>query len=195
MHPPHREKVRKGAHLLSGDGGEIPERMLQRSARAGGGSGSRALSEALLRARPALSEKFSILHITGKDGAPMSQGDYLAIPYLSDMGSAYAAADLVLSRAGSNTLFELLALKKRAVVVPLARSSRGDQLENARYFEKKGLLRVLPEEELGRLPEVLTETLTDPMLGDALAHAEYGSGTQCIVELLHSRLQEGGVSE
>ena len=48
---------------------------------------------------------------------------YVQREYESDMGSAYACADLVLSRAGSNTVFELLALKKPAVLVQIGRAS------------------------------------------------------------------------
>lgn len=51
--------------------------------------------------------------------------------------------------AGSNTVFETLALKKPALFVPLEnRRSRGDQVQNALYFRERGLCRVLREREL-----------------------------------------------
>lgn len=58
-------------------------------------------------------------------------------------------ADIVISRAGANVIFELLALKKPNLLIPLSRkSSRGDQILNARSFEKSGYSVVIEEEEL-----------------------------------------------
>lgn len=58
-------------------------------------------------------------------------------------------ADIVISRAGSNTIFELLALKKPNLLIPLSsKSSRGDQILNAQSFEKRGFSMVLKEEDL-----------------------------------------------
>ncbi len=161
----------------------------------GGGSGSRALSDALLAHLPALLEHFSILHITGRRDSPERREQagnalYLERAFENDMGSAYAAADVVLCRAGSNTLFELLALKKRALLVPLARASRGDQAENARYFEEKGLVRVASEEQLRDLPALLLETKNDPVLGENLANCKIGSGTGAIVRLIKQKSGE-----
>ncbi len=64
-------------------------------------------------------------------------------------GDILAAADVVISRAGANALFELLALHKLNLLVPLpAASSRGDQLENAAFAEEQGYSLVLREEAL-----------------------------------------------
>ena len=107
-----------------------------------------------------------------------------------------ACADVVLSRAGSNTVFELMALKKRAVLVPLAHATRGDQLANATYFEKQGLVSVLREEELARLPAAVKETLEDARLGDALAASQFSSATGEIVKLIREFVDDaGGASE
>jgi len=60
-----------------------------------------------------------------------------------------AAADIVVSRAGANALFELLTLGKLNLLVPLsARASRGDQIQNAAFAERAGYSVVLPEAEL-----------------------------------------------
>ena len=65
------------------------------------------------------------------------------------MPALYAATDAVVSRAGSNTIFELLALKKPMLLIPLPKgASRGDQVQNAEYFRKRGLARVLPQDAL-----------------------------------------------
>ena len=115
----------------------------------GGGSGSAALNAALEGALPDLLPRFDVLHIRGKNGGCPARGGYLPLSFEKDMASAYACADYVLARAGSNTVFETLALKKPALFVPLEnRRSRGDQVQNALYFRERGLCRVLREREL-----------------------------------------------
>jgi UDP-N-acetylglucosamine--N-acetylmuramyl-(pentapeptide) pyrophosphoryl-undecaprenol N-acetylglucosamine transferase len=76
-----------------------------------------------------------------------------------------AASDLVLCRAGANTLWELAALGKPAVLVPLSgQASRGDQIENARHFAGCGAALVVPEQEAGggRLTGQVLSLLADP---------------------------------
>jgi UDP-N-acetylglucosamine--N-acetylmuramyl-(pentapeptide) pyrophosphoryl-undecaprenol N-acetylglucosamine transferase len=66
------------------------------------------------------------------------------------MPHVLAAADLILSRAGSNAIFEFLALQKPHLLVPLPlTASRGDQILNARAFAAEGYSRVLAEEDIG----------------------------------------------
>lgn len=153
----------------------------------GGGSGSLAINSAIRNNLPALLKKFRILHLCGKgnllDNPPAG---YVQREFETDMGSAYACADLVLSRAGSNTVFEILALKKPAVLVPLEKNSRGDQLENALYFEKRGLCAVLREENLSELPTTLSRTIKNADLASALKDADVSNGTPAILELIKS---------
>ena len=62
---------------------------------------------------------------------------------------AYACANILISRAGSNTLCEILALRKPALLIPYPMgASRGDQIVNARSFEARGLSRVLMQEDM-----------------------------------------------
>ena len=69
--------------------------------------------------------------------------------------NAFAVASVCVSRAGSNTLFELMSLKIPCVLIPLPKgASRGDQIYNAEYFQKLGLANVLPQSVL--TPESLT---------------------------------------
>ncbi|MDE7158042.1 MAG: UDP-N-acetylglucosamine--N-acetylmuramyl-(pentapeptide) pyrophosphoryl-undecaprenol N-acetylglucosamine transferase, partial [Clostridiales bacterium] len=112
----------------------------------GGGSGSKAINDAVRKYLPELLKEFQILHLCGKGNLLENPPEgYVQREFETDMGSAYACCDLVLSRAGSNTVFEILALKKPAVLVPLPRGSRGDQLENAAYFVKRNLCCMLSE--------------------------------------------------
>lgn len=136
----------------------------------GGGSGSRTINEAVRKYAAALCKRYNVLHLCGQGNEVESNlKNYRQIGYEYDMGSAYAAADLVISRAGSNTVFEILALKKPAIFIPLERGSRGDQAENADYFRKKGLCRVIKENELDFLPDAIEEVFADQALPQRLS--------------------------
>lgn len=76
------------------------------------------------------------------------QAGYVQFEYVDvEMADLFALADVVLSRAGANAVFEFLALAKPAVLVPLPLSaSRGDQILNAQYFEKKGYARMVDQD-------------------------------------------------
>ncbi len=151
----------------------------------GGGSGSRALNEGVRERLNDFLKEFSVLHLTGKGNLfkDASEG-YIQREYEDDMGSAYAASDVVLCRAGSNTVFELLALKKPCLLVPLQKGSRGDQLENALYFEERGLCRVLRERELPLLYDSVLKTYRDEALKESLQKADFHSGVPDILNLI-----------
>lgn len=142
--------------LLAGDAVRGRERLAAGSERpvllvTGGSLGAAALNRAVVDALPTLLETFVVAHVCGPGKIPDVQAPgYHPFEYVGDgWGDLLAAADLVVSRAGANTLFELLALRKATLLVPLSRqASRGDQIENAAYAEQRGLCRVLPEEAL-----------------------------------------------
>ena len=157
----------------------------------GGGSGSRALNEAADGAMESILSLFDVVHIRGGEG--QARPGYVPLAYEPDMASAYACADFVLARAGSNTLFELLALKKPALLVPLAnKRSRGDQRENAAYFERRGLVRVLPEEALTSeaLFAALQELAADADLRRALAQHRPAVGNAAIIRAVCAAMGE-----
>ena len=82
-------------------------------------------------------------HLIGRNG--YVQYEYVDAP----LRHLFAAADLIISRAGANSICEILALKKPNILIPLSASaSRGDQILNARSFEKQGFSKVLEEEHL-----------------------------------------------
>lgn len=119
----------------------------------GGGQGAAIINQTIRTILPKLRESFQIVHVCGKGkmDTSLSYDDrYRQFEYLNDeLADVFACSDLVVSRAGSNSLYELLCLKKLHIVIPLSkRASRGDQIVNARYFAKRGLSNVLFEEEL-----------------------------------------------
>lgn len=157
----------------------------------GGGSGSRAINEAVRQNLDEILKRRQVLHLCGKgnmmENAPEG---YCQREFENDMGSAYAASDAVLCRAGSNTVFETLALKKPTIFVPLEKSSRGDQLQNALYFERRGLCKLLRESELGALPKALNDLDENELLRFALSACEIENGTPKIVSLIKGILSE-----
>ena len=109
------------------------------------------LNDAVRAAVPSLLDSYWIFHVCGagkRDGS--SSTGYRQEEYVSDgWGDILAAADLIISRAGANALFELLALGKLILLVPLsAKASRGDQIENAAHAQQAGLSYVIDEEQL-----------------------------------------------
>lgn len=128
----------------------------------GGSLGAQSVNRCLREALPQLLPHMDILHLCGKgnlDEALLNTPGYCQKEFLSEeMPDALAVADLVLSRAGSNTLSELLALHKPMLLVPYPLSaSRGDQVENAKSYEKLGLAHVLMQEDM--TPQTMTDGL------------------------------------
>jgi UDP-N-acetylglucosamine--N-acetylmuramyl-(pentapeptide) pyrophosphoryl-undecaprenol N-acetylglucosamine transferase len=149
----------------------------------GGSLGAEVLNTAVRASLTRLLELFQVIHIVGKNKSyvPQVAGEaasrYHQFEFLHDeMRLAYAAADVVLSRAGASSLFELAAARIPMVVVPLGlNQSRGDQIVNAEVFRKRGWATVIPETELDsrRLIAVL-ESLV-PSQGRAAARQRLSS--------------------
>lgn len=117
----------------------------------GGSQGAAAINACVREALPTLLETFLVVHLCGKGNlSGIKQEGYTEFEYVNEhMADVLAMADIVISRAGANTLFELVALKKPNLLIPLsAKASRGDQIQNAASFAKQGLSMVLPEEEM-----------------------------------------------
>jgi UDP-N-acetylglucosamine--N-acetylmuramyl-(pentapeptide) pyrophosphoryl-undecaprenol N-acetylglucosamine transferase len=157
----------------------------------GGGSGSEAINRAVRQHIKTLTEKYVVLHVCGKGNlVDCNIKNYRQFEFVADMGSAYACADVVLARAGAGTVFELLALKKPALLVPLEGQTRGDQWENAQYFQKKGLCRVLAQSNLSRLPAEIDATFADETLRQNLAAANYTGANAFILQELRRAIKK-----
>lgn len=119
----------------------------------GGSLGSVAVNNAVRLALPELLEHFQIVHLCGKGKVDHSLNGlrgYAQFEYIkNELRDIFALADIVISRAGANAICELLALRKPNLLIPLsANASRGDQILNARSFERQGFSMILEEEEL-----------------------------------------------
>lgn len=119
----------------------------------GGSLGATAINEAVRRNLPELLKDFNIVHLCGKNKLePSLNGTegYAQFEYIQDeLRNLFALCDIVISRAGANAICELLALRKPNLLIPLSASaSRGDQILNARSFEKQGFSMMIEEENL-----------------------------------------------
>ena len=119
----------------------------------GGSLGSVRVNEAIRSILDKLLKDFDIIHICGKgniDASLTGKQGYVQYEYVSkELKDIFAAADIIVSRAGANAICEILALKKPNLLIPLSASaSRGDQILNAESFEKQGYSMVLKEEDM-----------------------------------------------
>lgn len=151
----------------------------------GGGSGSKIINDALRKSLFELTKKYNVLHLCGKNNKINSNiKDYYQIEFEKNMQYAYASSDLVISRAGSNAIFEILALKKPSILIPLSKkASRGDQIDNADYFLKKGLCSVIDEDKLNKdiLLTQIQKTINSQNLKNNLGKNDFKSGNNKII--------------
>lgn len=129
---------------------------------AGGSLGSAQINRLLRSILPELNQ-FQIVHLCGKgqlDRSLEKREGYRQFEFLGpELPHVLAAADICVARAGANFLFELLALKKPHLLIPLPKTvSRGDQILNAQSFARQGFSLVLPQEK------ATGETLKDHIL-------------------------------
>jgi UDP-N-acetylglucosamine--N-acetylmuramyl-(pentapeptide) pyrophosphoryl-undecaprenol N-acetylglucosamine transferase len=160
----------------------------------GGSQGSAAINALLRDALAELPPSLQVLHVCGagnRDAAHDGDARYRQFEYLDDaFADAFACADVVVSRAGANSLAELIALRKPAVVIPLpTAASRGDQIDNARLFAEKGFGVAVDQRDLTPatlLCEVMRVLDGADEFRAAMARAEPGNPIDRIVDVLVS---------
>ena len=119
----------------------------------GGSLGAKSINEAVRNNLEELLKDYNIIHICGKNNLDKKLNDkkgYLQFEYVKEeLPHLLKAADYVISRAGANVIFELLALNKPTLLIPLSKKiSRGDQILNANSFKKEGYSLVLDEDDM-----------------------------------------------
>lgn len=119
----------------------------------GGSLGSANVNAAIRGILPQLLPDFQVIHLCGKgklDPSLNGTEGYVQFEYIKkELADLFALSDIVVSRAGANAICELNALAKPNLLIPLsANASRGDQILNARSFERQGYSMVLEEEEI-----------------------------------------------
>jgi len=149
----------------------------------GGSLGSVAVNRAVRAVLDQLLADFNVIHLCGKGNKEESlsgTSGYVQYEYIQEeLSDLFALCDVVISRAGANAICELLALRKPAVLIPLsAAASRGDQILNAKSFEKQGFARMLEE-----------ENLTDDTLLEAV-HEVYENRAQYVAAMEKSSMHD-----
>ena len=118
----------------------------------GGSLGASKLNQQVRAALPELLKHYHIIHICGQGKLNVSIKDknYYQLEFAKEiLPDLFAASDVIVSRAGANSIYEILMLQKPHVFIPLsARVSRGDQVENAAYFERQGISTILDDDHL-----------------------------------------------
>lgn len=119
----------------------------------GGSLGSKVINDAIRSNINKILKKYNVVHICGKDNMDnnfVNLKGYKQFEYVKEeLPHLMASADIFISRAGANVIFELLSLNKPNILIPLsAKASRGDQILNAKSFEESGYSMVIQEEEL-----------------------------------------------
>ncbi|MGN0483732.1 MAG: undecaprenyldiphospho-muramoylpentapeptide beta-N-acetylglucosaminyltransferase [Lachnospiraceae bacterium] len=158
----------------------------------GGSSGSQFMNESLRGILPELLKEFQVVHLCGKgnlDPNLMKKEGYKQLEYAKgELKDLFALADLVISRAGANSICELLALRKPNILIPLsANASRGDQILNAHSFENQGFSTVIEEENFSNL--VLMDAIHNTLKNkdkfiDAMSKSKQLNSIDTIINLI-----------
>ncbi len=158
----------------------------------GGSQGSVAVNRAVRGILPELLKTFQVVHLCGKGNLDASLNDtsgYVQYEYIQkELPDLFALADVVVSRAGANAICELLDLRKPNLLIPLpSSSSRGDQILNARSFEKQGFSKVLMEDAI--TPELLLSSILELYQNrqtyiTAMEHSDAGDAIAKITALI-----------
>ncbi len=157
----------------------------------GGSLGAASVNRTIREALDSLLKEYRIIHICGKgkvDNLLLTREGYKQFEFVKEeLSDLFAAADLVISRAGANAICELLALRKPAILVPLpTAASRGDQLLNASSFEKQGYSMVVQDDELpDKLMDALHTLYADrEKYIDAMSKSAQGNSAGIIMDLI-----------
>jgi UDP-N-acetylglucosamine--N-acetylmuramyl-(pentapeptide) pyrophosphoryl-undecaprenol N-acetylglucosamine transferase len=118
----------------------------------GGSLGAKFLNDVMSECLPELVQKYKIIHLTGPGKTiSFSHPNYKSFEFVSDeLRHILKLADVVVSRAGANSIFEFLSLRKPMLLIPLEFGSRGDQVENAEIFQNHGWALMLRQSEINR---------------------------------------------
>ena len=146
----------------------------------GGSAGARVFNEFVTEHQAELLQHYNIINLTGDSTLNQAEGGLYRVDYVTDQYlPMLQKADLVVTRGGANTLFELLAMNKLHLIVPLGKeASRGDQIENAQYFVDKGYSEQLQEDQLTL--ETFNETIQEMLKQSQVYHQAMEKSTELL---------------
>lgn len=159
----------------------------------GGSLGSKAINKFVQDNLSVLTKDFFVYHLVGKGNfnKSISKEDYVQVEFSNDMQTILSATDYAISRAGANTIFELLSNKVKTIFVPLPKgTSRGDQVENAKYMENLGLSLTCNQDELGieKMQKLLQNLKNNKQeYENRIKNANFEDGTKKIMNIILER--------
>lgn len=156
----------------------------------GGSLGSKVINDNLFSIVKDLIKDFNILHITGKGNCKVkSYSNYNAFEITDDMVNLYNIADFVIGRSGAGVTAECYFKNLPMILIPLEnKATRGDQLLNAKYYEKLGVAKIVHESNLTptkMLDEINCFYKKIDAYKSAYKKAEQINGKEKIIELIN----------
>jgi UDP-N-acetylglucosamine--N-acetylmuramyl-(pentapeptide) pyrophosphoryl-undecaprenol N-acetylglucosamine transferase len=167
----------------------------------GGSRGARHINQALIASRDRIlaNERVHVIHIAGREevltvreqldrSGGDADGRYRVLDYVEDMGSAIAAADVVVARAGATSIAEITAIGRSAILVPYPYATEDHQTLNARDVERAGGAVLVPDADLDSdsFADTLDSLLSDESRRREMAEASRRLGVRDAAERLES---------
>jgi len=164
----------------------------------GGSLGASHMNQILRLSLEELTLTFQVIHICGRgkiDDAYAHYPRYRQLEYVTEaLPDLFAAADVIVSRAGANSVYEILVLNKPHIFIPLSmQASRGDQIHNARYFASQGVSTVLDDETLNpaELEAAITQVYQNrEYIKTRIESLQIKDGTDAVLEVIEAVAQE-----
>ena len=150
----------------------------------GGSLGAKAINDFIYDNIDDIVSNYNLIHLTGKGKAKnIIKTGYLPIEFTNDIGSLYKCADVVISRAGATAIAEIIALNKKAILIPLSKkASRGDQLKNATLVASN-TIKVIPEDSLNK--DSFFDTLTPLLALKANDQTQFNNPSKEIADIIY----------
>ncbi|MBQ3503002.1 MAG: UDP-N-acetylglucosamine--N-acetylmuramyl-(pentapeptide) pyrophosphoryl-undecaprenol N-acetylglucosamine transferase [Clostridia bacterium] len=160
----------------------------------GGSSGSKAINEAVYGNLEQLCSRYNIIHLVGKGNASKHKGiNYNQIELTNNVPYLLSISDLVVGRAGAGVVFECAYMHKPMLLIPLQNGhSRGDQVQNAKYFYDLGCAKILEEFKLSPSTLIKSIELALPNIKEMtsnLKKLDLSSGKEKMLKLIEEQLK------
>ena len=160
----------------------------------GGSSGSKAINNAVWQDVDKLCSRYNVIHLTGKGNSTKNRAvNYNQIEFTDNVPYLLSISDLVVGRAGAGVVFECAYMHKPMLLIPLQNGhSRGDQVQNAKYFYNLGCAKILEEFKLSPATLIKSIELTLPHCKEMVTNLkkmDLSSGKEKMLKLIEGQLR------
>lgn len=158
----------------------------------GGSQGANFINDLILQLSSTLLEKYKLLLVTGLNKSiflPHKNFEQFELLKAANLSKKIQESDLIISRGGANSLFEILEQKKKSIIIPLPSSARNHQMENAQYFEKQNLVKILKQntQTSKKLIPLIQSVLQDELMQEKLRKSNIKNQAKKIAEAISRR--------